>query len=664
MITFAVHDERDHVHEHTDEEVAWSNGRDNVPPKHRRLLTSLESNPQFFTPLEQSQQQQQQSLEASSVFGLLFNVRSKVDERIQITGFEFYTTEVERILYYQLYTKEGEYWETTDDGNGVTVNGGVDTYELISQGTIQGSSDCTDSFEGTALYCKLAVVPDEVFIDSKWTISEKLESRSFYFTLASKHLVVQGIDPTQQQQQRAGDRVVASTPELDLYGGIGTNAFPVTSDSAYLYGTSLGFVGKIHYDTDGDAQLVPGLAPPPTTEQPTQSPTTSSPTTSSPTTKTSTPTTAATQQPTLSAIAIQTLPTVAPQSSPPTQEPTTSPTTPLARPKCRPGRPCLTQPEPDDTEDSANMTSVPTTSPAMTIRTIVYIENTPGRRLEKRDIDKYIEVVTKFLDRSTLKDNGVTPMNITVVNDDLVEEPDNKKKGAGRLGSSNKKKGQLPNDRTLSYQGNTSYSYSYNEQEDPYVPKIYPAIFVQTEFFVMSDLPYDVAAFYLWNEFRTYEEELLTQFHDNTLFVSYFRNIQNVTVQIVNELIAPTAAPTIFVANTTIVASENSAQQGFEDIWLYLGITVGIVWLILTCCSLRHILNHRRSLAYRDNLKRLTNQMSFGSRNRREIITATMMSPRKLFNRLSSFLIRSRHPSSSDEENSPADGESIGSNFD
>ncbi len=640
MITFAAHDDQV-VHEHT-EEVKGSNGIKHIP-KHRRLLTSLESNPQFFTPLEQSQQEQQ-SLEASSVFGLLFNVRSKVDEVIQITGFEFYTTEVDRILYYQLYTKEGEYWETKDDGNGVSVNGGVDTYELISQGTIQGSSDCTDSFESTVLYCSLAVVPDEAFIESKWTISEKLQSRSFYFTLASKHLVVQGIDPTQQRQLRADERVVASTPELDLYGGIGTNAFPVTSDSAYLYGTSLGFVGKIHYVNDGDAQLVPGLAPPPTTAQPTLSPTISAPTTI-----TSMPTTT-TQQPTLSEIAIQTSPTVAPQSSPAT----TSSPTPFARPKCRPGRPCLTPPQPDDTEDSANMSSMPTASPTMTIRTIVYIENTPERPLESRDRDKYMEIVTKFLEQSTLKDDGVTTINITVVNDDLIEEPD-KKKGAGRLGSgmNANKKEQPPN--------TDSYLYSYNEQGQ-YVPKTHPAIFVQTEFEVISDLPYDVAAFYLWNEFRTNEEELITQFHDDTLFVSYFRDIQNVTVQTVNELIAPTAAPTIYVANTTIVDSEISAQQGFENLWLYLGITVGIVWFILTCCSLRHILNHRRGLQYRDNLKRLTNQFSFRSGNRGSF-TLPMLSPKELFKRLSSVLTRSRHRNSN-EEHASSDGESIGSNFD
>ncbi len=656
VITGTVYEENDHVHEHT-EAGTRSNVSSNVPQQRRRLqvLKSLESNPQFFTPLQQSQQQQL-SLESSNVFGLLFNVRSKVDDRIQITGIEFYTAQVDRVFYYQLYTKEGEFWETTDDGNGVTVKGGPDTYELISQGTIRGSENCTDSFQDTALYCTLAVVPEEVFVESQWTISEKLQSRSFFLTLASKNLVVQRSAPT-QQQVRAGERVVASTPELELYGGIGTNAFPVTRDSEYLYGASLGFVGKIHYVND-DPQLAPGVPPQPsstTTQQPTQSPTP---------VKTS-PNTTATQQPTQLQISTQTLPTLAPQSSPtatppqPTPSPTpigTSSPTSEPRPKCRPGRPCLNPPQPD-TEDSVSVTDTPTTSPTMTIRTIVYIENTAGRPLGPNDRSKYIEVMTKFLDQSTsLKSNDVTTMNITVVNDDLIEEPEDKKKGSGRLGGSRNlnKKGPLPNN---SINTTGSYSYSYNELGGQYVPKTYPAIFVQTEFDLMSKLPYDVAAFYLWNEFRTNEEELITQFHDNSLFISYFRDIQNVTVQMVNELIAPTAAPTIVVENTTIIGSENSVQQSFENIWVYLGITVGIIWFILTCCSLRHILNHRRGQRYRQDLRRLTYQISFGSRNR-ERITMKMLSPKELVNRLSSVLTRSKHRNS-DEENSPSDGESI-----
>ena len=621
-ITGTADDEVEHAHT---SEVTRSRDSSKVL-RQRRLLKSLESNPQFFAPSQQPSQQQDQSLVASNVFGLLFNVRSKVDESIQITGFEFYTQQVDRRFYYQLYTKEGDFWKTEQDGSTGTV-GGLDTFELISEGLIRGSSNCTDSFQDTALYCTLAVVPDEGFTQSQWEISERFQSRSFFVTLASKNLVTQGASPT--QEQTADQRMVASTPELELYGGIGTTAYPVTRDTDYLYGTSLGFVGKIHYVND-DPQLAPEVAPQPS-QQPPQSPT-----------------------------SIKTSPTTAPQQS--TQSPTpigTSPTAKPTRPKCRPGRPCLTPPKPD-TEDSA--TSMPTTSPTTTIRTIVYVENTPDRPLGPRDRSKYIEIMTKFLDQSTsLKNNGITTMNITVVNDDLIEEPEDKKKGTSRLGNSNnlKKKRSLPND---SINGIDSYSYYYNEVGGRYVPETYPAIFVQTEFVVMTALPYDVAAFYLWNEFRTHEAELLTQFHENTLFISYFRDIQNVTVQMVDELIAPTAAPTIFIENATITASENSVQQGFENIWLYLGITVGVVWFILTCCSLRHILNHRRGLRYRDDLRRLTNLNSFGSRNR-ESMTAKMTSPKEVFNRLSSFLIRSKHSKRGDEKRSSSDVDSIESSL-
>lgn len=105
--------------------------RRNLIQQQRQLLKTLDSNPQFFNPSQQSQQQQQ-SLDASSVFGLVFIVRTKVDESIQFTGFEFYTTPTaESHLFYELYAKEGEFWETADVLGGGTVLGGLDTFDLI-----------------------------------------------------------------------------------------------------------------------------------------------------------------------------------------------------------------------------------------------------------------------------------------------------------------------------------------------------------------------------------------------------------------------------------------------------------------------------------------------------------------------------------------------------
>lgn len=588
--------------------------RRNLIQQQRQLLKTLDSNPQFFNPSQQSQQQQQ-SLDASSVFGLVFIVRTKVDESIQFTGFEFYTTPTaESHLFYELYTKEGEFWETADVLGGGTVLGGLDTFDLISQGVTQGSGNCTETFQDTALYCSLAVVPEEGFIQSQWTISEELSSRTFYITLSSKNLVAQSSNPT----QLADGRVVASTPELELYEGIGTKTHPFSNNREYFYDTPMGFIGKIHYNDD--SQLVPPAprpSPIATPQKPTQSPTS--------------------------------------KGTSPTQKPT--------RPKCRPGRPCLTQPAPDT---GGSVPSMPATSPTTIIRTIVYIENTPDRALDTREVSKYLQVMTKFLDQSTsLKNNDVITMNVTFFNDDLIEEPEEKR--AARSGGSNLRKNRLlvVNDNVNPID---SYSYFHNDIEVRYIPKIYPAIFVQTEFLVQTNLPYDVAAFYLWNEFRTNEEELLKQFHDDSLFVSYFRGITNVTVQVVNELIAPTAAPTIFIENTTIIDSENSAQKDFGNIWLYLGLTIGVVWFVLTCCSLRHILKHRRKQRYRADLRRLTNQnTSFATKNI-EQISMGMFSANTVIKRLSSVLNRSKHhegarskhkEESSDDGSHRSDGESL-----
>ena len=92
-----------------------------------------------------------------------------MDGSIQFTGFEFYTTPTtDSNLYYELYTKEGEYWEAEDVLDGGAFVGGLDTFDLISQGLTRGSGNCTETFQDTALYCTLAVVPDQGFIQSQW----------------------------------------------------------------------------------------------------------------------------------------------------------------------------------------------------------------------------------------------------------------------------------------------------------------------------------------------------------------------------------------------------------------------------------------------------------------------------------------------------------------
>src|SRR5210317_854581 len=103
---------------------------------------SLVCNPQFFTPQPQSSQQEG-TLDASNVFGLLFNVRSKEDG-VQFTGFEFYTKSTDQNFYYELYTRTGDYWPIDN------AVGGIETFDLLSQGLTKGSTNCSQEvYEGT-----------------------------------------------------------------------------------------------------------------------------------------------------------------------------------------------------------------------------------------------------------------------------------------------------------------------------------------------------------------------------------------------------------------------------------------------------------------------------------------------------------------------------------
>ena len=115
-----------------------------------------------------------------------------------------------------------------------------------------------------------------------------------------------------------------------------------------------------------------------------------------------------------------------------------------------------------------------------------------------------------------------------------------------------------------------AYIYNYNTQlpksKFAYTPQTFPAIYIMTKLDVYSTLPYDVVAFFLWNEYMTHESSLLELFHTQSLFVSYFRNAERITVQMVDDLsFPPTVAPTK-ASDVVAVDEEEAAEEkaGFQ----------------------------------------------------------------------------------------------------
>ena len=212
--------------------------------------------------------------------GLLFNVRSKVDNpetTIYITGFEFYTT-TSGSVYYELRTREGEYYDEPSGMDGVAGSiGAYDSFDLISLGIADGSGECAETiraYKESGLFdeedddvCSLSIVPEEDFDESSngiknpWRLKGANATRSFYITLASMNLLVlpsKAATTTLTNDEPLFDTVVvASTDDLEIYEGVGAQTYPFHETEDFYHGVPLEFIGKIHYQVQGGVEEVP-----------------------------------------------------------------------------------------------------------------------------------------------------------------------------------------------------------------------------------------------------------------------------------------------------------------------------------------------------------------------------------------------------------------------
>ena len=335
----------------------------------------LYANPEYYTPSEIAYLDETSTQSARTV-GILFNIRSKLtndDEIIYITGFDFYT-HINGNVFYQLFSRKGEYYVTPegkDGGLGIDDWDQLDPNDLISDGIAEAYGECMaisdDRHSSSSVFspaeglrqstnadsCPLTVIPDSVFpafnsdetlpFDYPWTLKGVNATRSFYLTLASTDLyVVPNTGPP-----KFDSNIVASTPDIDLYEGVASRTYPIDTNTAeYFMQQPVGFIGKIYYHVGIPGEILeePVITDAPQVNAPLAPPTS----------------------------------TLTPSAAPNTLQPTAKPTR-----RCRPGRPCLTPP--------ASPVS-PTTSPSAlepasttTIELMVYLENVPERQMSDRE---------------------------------------------------------------------------------------------------------------------------------------------------------------------------------------------------------------------------------------------------------------------------------------
>ena len=163
------------------------------------------------------------------------------------------------------------------------------------------------------------------------------------------------------------------------------------------------------------------------------------------------------------------------------------------------------------------------------------------------------------------------------------------------------------------------FTYNYNTNSG-YRPETHPTVVIMTEVSVQTRLPYDTATFFLWDELSDHEQDLIDLFSTQALFVSYFRDITNITFEVVEDMSKPpTGSPTMQsdLASSEGMQDEESQGDDKRNVYVIVGIALGVLWCILTLCGFRQIFKHRSNAKEQSKMRRerLTRRQSSTGRS-------------------------------------------------
>ena len=282
---------------------------------------------------------------------------------------------------------------------------------------------------------------------------------------------------------------------------------------------------------------------------------------------------------------------------PPTATPTAKPTI-----RCRPGRPCLSPPAPAPTPAPTSSPLISSPIP-LTVNLMVYVEDVPGRGMEDRDKEIYLEVMTDFLKANVeLGRNGVHISRLAIFHHDLLVEEEGKTQKREQKQS---RRGSLPltEEQDAGDDPGRGFVYSYDTGSGN-LPRTYPAALILTRVELSTKLPRTVAAFFLWDELRRGEAALVEAFYAKRFFNSYFDSVTHVASEVVERLTKrPTPAPTQIVAVDVeeLATGESETSNYFIDA----GIALLTLWLILSLCGWIQIHKYRKKSMRQGKMDRL-----------------------------------------------------------
>ena len=229
------------------------------------------------------------------------------------------------------------------------------------------------------------------------------------------------------------------------------------------------------------------------------------------------------------------------------------------------------------------------------VEMMVVVEDVPNRSMEPREEEEYIKRMTDFLKgNQNLQQAGIKTSRVKIFFNTAIEEEKGREK----------KQQESGNETSLSdsKESTNSFIYYYNS-DSQYYPEVFPAVLIMTEIEIVTKLPFDVSAFYIWDELRDGEEELLRVFHRNILFVSFFRDMTSMVFEVVSDLTkpptkSPTSAPTDPPPDNGEMTEEEQRQ-----LYIWVGIAVGGIWCCLTSCGFKEIFKHRSHAKERIELR-------------------------------------------------------------
>lgn len=476
--------------------------------------------------------------ETTTSYGYIFNVRTKEGTpTVMMTGFDFYTESTDDVTF-ELWSRLGSFKD---------AKGTYDGWDLIATGTTRG--------RGVGRY---TAIPEEMYTPVSIPGGGGDEgTRAFYLTLDTINLVYKygerGMDSDSKWH--------VSTPDIEVWEGEGVLFYPFPDPSqAFFYRYPRQYLGAIYYDRlpcrpfslygpvdalDGGGRdgcpLVPTGSP--TVPPPTRAPATDEPTRSPVEQPTGSPTVEP-PEPTGSPIIGQT-----PEPINPTAFPTLTPTVSKA-PTYRP------------------TTVEPTRSPVEFKRAniITTLRNVPDREMTVRELEKYIDILTRFLRRhteSSMVIDGIDywhaerfPMDakegtVAVASDG--EEEEEEEEGAQ----------QAPQ---VAARGAARRDLGWKKKEPEPIPQVTAVDVTLILRVTFANLPDNMLGSMAAVAIEENAQEFLALLKEQQAFYTFFKLADGVFCRVIDEVTgAPTGGPTTAAHYEAVLAAQLLEDMGAEE---------------------------------------------------------------------------------------------------